>query len=126
MKQYKVNINGKDFEVAVEETTFGARTVSAPVPVAAKPAAAPAPQAQTANVLSASSSDGVKVTAPMPGTVLKIKAADGASVKKGDPIIVLEAMKMENEIAAIADGRVTVCVAEGAKVNSGDVIATIA
>lgn len=122
MKQYKVTINGNKYDIGIVETTLGdvksvdnsAQTaVAQPKPVAEK----------TAPV---NAGNGMKVMAPMPGTVLKIKAKSGASIKKGDPIIVLEAMKMENEIAATADGIVTVCVAEGTKINSGDVIATIA
>ena len=81
--------------------------------------AAPAPAAS-------GKAGSVKVEAPMPGTVLAIKAPAGTAVKAGDPVIILEAMKMENEIAAPADGVVaSINVAQGATVNTGDVLATL-
>ncbi len=120
MKQYKVNVNGKVYEITLEETTMG----SAPVAVSQSASAQVAKSvAQSTPVVAG---NGEKVLAPMPGTVLKIKAASGSAIKKGQPIVILEAMKMENEITATVDGTVTVCVAEGAKINSGDIIATIA
>lgn len=125
MKQYKVNINGKEFNISIEETTFGTSAPVAPAPIVSAPVAAPV-KTEIAAPAMATPATGIKVTAPMPGTVLKIKTSTGTGVKKGEPIIVLEAMKMENEIAATADGTVTLCVQEGAKINSGDVIATIA
>lgn len=125
MKQYKVNINGKEFNISIEETTFGSSAPVAPAPIVSAPAAATV-KTESAAPAAIATGNGIKVTAPMPGTVLKIKANTGTEVKKGQPIIVLEAMKMENEIAATADGTVTLCVQEGAKINSGDVIATIA
>ena len=68
----------------------------------------------------------MKVTAPMPGTILDVKAAVGAAVKKGDILVILEAMKMENEILAAQDGTVAqVLVAKGASVNSGDVMVVL-
>lgn len=123
MKQYKVNINGKSYDITIEETTMGnAVTAKRQVPVTS----APVQPAPVQSAVPVTSGKGEKVLAPMPGTVLKIKAASGTAVKKGQPIVILEAMKMENEITATVDGTVTVCVAEGAKINSGDIIATIA
>ena len=119
MKQYKINVNGKNFNVCVTETTLGGE-VSTPI---ATPTPTPVAKPVEKNVAAI---NGQTVTAPMPGTVLKIKVNSGATVKTGQAIIVLEAMKMENEIAATADGKVTLSVNEGDKVNSGDVIATIA
>ena len=75
---------------------------------------------------SAAVADGTKVEAPMPGTILSVNVANGAAVKKGDVLLVLEAMKMENEIMAPKDGKITsVNVAKGATVNSGDLLFTI-
>ena len=88
------------------------KAVSAPKAAPAKPAA-PKAAAPVAN--------GVKVNAPMPGTILDVKVAQGQAVKKGDILCILEAMKMENEILAPQDGTVAqVAVSKGASVNSGD------
>lgn len=108
MKKYRVNVNGTAYEVEIElidEKDVANKTES-------KPASAPA----TAPV----SGDGEAVTAPMPGTILAVNVKDGDSVKKGDVLFVLEAMKMENEIMAPIDGTVTgVAVQKGASVVSG-------
>ena len=118
MPGYTIKINGKEYSVSVTETTKGSVQPATPAPVVSKPVAQEKPSAPV-NV-----GNGTKILAPMPGTVLKIKA-DGVNVKKGDAILVLEAMKMENEIASPADGAVKVLVGEGAKVNSGDVLAVL-
>ena len=126
MKNYKITVNGTTYDVAVEEVGAGAApaAVSAPVaaPVAA-PAAAPAPAAKPA----ASGSKGsVVVSAPMPGKILAVKTEVGKDVKKGEVLLVLEAMKMENEIVAPEDGTVaSVDVTVGASVESGDTLATL-
>ena len=110
MKNLKITVNGTTYDVQVEET--GAS--SAPVASAPAPAAAPAPGA------------GTKVKSPMPGTVLDIKVANGATVKEGEPVVILEAMKMENEINAPCSGTVTsICVNKGDSVDSGTVLVTI-
>lgn len=122
MKNYTVTVNGKEFDVGVEETTYGApsRESGVLVPRSADIDGSPKrPETPNAAV------NGKKVMAPMPGTVLKIKAPNGSRVTEGDAIIVLEAMKMENEIIATKSGRVDVRVAEGDKINSGDLIAII-
>lgn len=121
-RKFVVNVNGCDYEVEVDDADH-INDENDQKPVA--PAAAPAPQPAPAPVAPVANGSGEKVSAPMPGTVLKIKAKTGSAVKKGDPIVVLEAMKMENEIAATKDGVVNVVVAEGAKINSGDAIAYI-
>ena len=112
MKKYRVNVNGTAYEVEIEEMT-GA-PVAAPV---AAPAAAPAPAASGA---------GESINAPMPGNILSVNAAAGDTVKKCQVLMVLEAMKMENEIMAPRDGKVTaVAVAKGAAVESGALLCTI-
>ena len=124
MKKYNITVNGNTYEVVVEEV--GATASAAPVftaPVAAPvatPAAAPAAPKATAPAGANS------VTAPMPGTILEVKVSAGQSVKKGDVICVLEAMKMENDIPAPCDGVVaSINVQKGASVAANDVIATL-
>ena len=132
--RYKVTLNNKVYEVEVEEASAmlvdeyealapvapaAAPVAAAPAaPVAAAPAAAPAPVAAAA---------GEQVTAPMPGTILKVNVSQGAAVKKGDILVVLEAMKMENEILAPKDGTVAqIAVSKGATVDTGALLAVIA
>ncbi len=114
MKRYNITVNGKAYDVAVEEV--GGSTAAAPV--AAAPAA-PAPAA-------APVADGTKVTAPMPGTILDIKVAVGDTVKSGQAICVLEAMKMENDVNAPCDGKVlSINTTKGSAVETGAVLAVI-
>ena len=124
MKKYNITVNGNTYEVFVEEAD-GAYT--APAPVAAAPTAAPAPAAKPAAPKAAAAPAGAtKVTAPMPGTILQIKVSQGQSVKKGDVICVLEAMKMENDIMSPADSVVaTVDAAKGASVATDAVLVTL-
>ena len=121
MKTYTITVNGNVYDVTVEEGAAAA--ASAPVAKAAAPkAAAPAPKPAAP----AGPQGGVKVSAPMPGKILAVKAAVGSAVKKGDVLLILEAMKMENEVVAPQDGTVaSVNVSEGAMVESGDVLATL-
>lgn len=123
MRKFNITVNGNTYEVEVEEV--GGTAVSAPVTPAA--AAAPAaPAAAPAAKKSAPVAGAVQVTAPMPGTVVSVKVNVGDSVKKGDLVAVLEAMKMENEIFASADGKVVgVSVGAGDAVNTGDVLVSL-
>ena len=120
MKTYNVTVNGVTYSVVVEEV--GATTaapVAAPAPKAA-PAPASAPKA--AGVAQGATA----VKAPMPGNIMKVNVKPGASVKKGDVLVVLEAMKMENDVCAPADGTVaSVEVAQGATVETDAVLVTL-
>ncbi len=130
--KYKITLNDRVYEVEVEVAEamlmdeFQAHAPAAPAPVvapAAPAAAAPAPAAPAAPVASGS---GEAVTAPMPGTILKVNVSQGQAVKAGDVLCILEAMKMENEIKAPRDGAVSaVAVQKGASVNTGDALVFI-
>lgn len=121
MKTYTITVNGSIYEVTVEE---GASAGTAPAaPVKKAPAAPAAPAAKSA---AAGAQGSVKVNAPMPGKILKTIAGAGQSVKKGDVLLVLEAMKMENEIVAPQDGTVaSINVSVGDSVEAGDVLASL-
>ena len=121
MKNYRITVNGVAYDVAEEELGAGEAS-AAPV---STPAAVPAPAKKVAPKTSGSAG-AVKITAPMPGKIVAVKAQAGASVKKGDAVLVLEAMKMENEICAAQDGVIaSVEVAVGDMVEGGDVLATM-
>ncbi len=125
MKNYRITVNGVAYDVAVEE--LGAGAVPAAAPVVAAPVAAPAPAAPAPAAPVASGAAGaVKIESPMPGKILAIKANAGQAVKKGDVVMILEAMKMENEITAPEDGTVaSINVAVGDSVESGDTLASL-
>ena len=129
MKHFKVTVNGTVYDVSVDEVAQGAaKTVSAPAAApAAAPVQAPAAPAEVASApVATSAGAGREITSPMPGTILKVLVSNGQAVKAGDVLVVLEAMKMENEIKADADGTVTgVCVNVGENVDSGKVLVTI-
>ena len=113
MKKYKVTVNGTAYEIELEELTGAApaAATAAPVPTPA-PAAAPA--------------GGEQVTSPMPGTILAINVAAGDTVKRGQVLVVLEAMKMENEIMCPCDGKIaSVNTSKGASVESGTLLCVI-
>lgn len=136
MRKFNIKVNGQAYEVEVEEVAGG--FAPAPVvPVAAAPApavapvAAPAPEKAEAKAAPASApvaapAGGTQLKAPMPGTVIDFKATNGAAVKKGQTILILEAMKMENEIVAPVDGVITFVASKGASVNTDDLLAVIA
>ena len=135
MKKFNITVNGQAYEVEVEEV--GGAVSAAPAPKAAAPVAAPAPKAATRTAPKAApkaakkaapagAQGAVKVNAPMPGKILKVNVNAGAAVKKGDVLLVLEAMKMENEICAPQDGTVaTVECAAGDSVESGKVLVSM-
>ena len=121
----KVTVNGKAFEVELKEpvkaTTSKPAKVAAPV-AAAAPAAAPAPASKPAAV----AGEGAKVTAPLPGTITEVKVAVGQAVKAGETVIILEAMKMQNNIEAENSGTVTsILVGQGDAVMEGATLITI-
>lgn len=121
MKNYTITVNGNVYDVTVEEN--GAGSVSAPVAV---PKAAPAVKAEPKAAAPSGAMGSVKVEAPMPGKILKTVASAGQAVKKGEVLIILEAMKMENEIVAPQDGTVaSINVAVGDSVEAGAVLATL-
>lgn len=120
MRKFLITIEGKQYEVGVEEV--GGAAEVAPVvtevkPVAAAPAAAPK--------AAATSGKGTKFTAPMPGMIKAYKVAEGATVKAGDVVLVLEAMKMDNDMTAPCDGVISFKAAVGSNVDTGDVMAII-
>lgn len=130
--KYKITLNGKTYEVVVEKgeailaAEYEAAAPAAPVaaaPVAAAPvAAAPAAAAPAAVAVT-----GEPVNAPLPGTVVGVKVAAGEAVKKGQILVIIEAMKMENEVVAPRDGTVAqVITSKGASVNSGDPLVSLA
>ena len=124
MKTYNITVNGVTYVVEVEEVG-GA---SAPAAPAAAPVAAPvAPKAAPAQKAAPKTAGGaISVKAPMPGNIMKINAKVGAAVKKGDVLVVLEAMKMENDICAPQDGTVaSVEVSQGATVETDAVLVTL-
>lgn len=133
--KYKVTLNGKIYEVEVEkgdavllkEYEAAAPAPAPQAPAAAAPAAASAAAPAPAPQASAALGAGTVVNAPLPGTVLQIKASQGQSVKAGETIIIIEAMKMENEVVAPKDGTITSIVAQkGASVAANDPLFTIA
>ncbi|KAB3533797.1 biotin/lipoyl-containing protein [Alkaliphilus serpentinus] len=134
MRKFNITVNGVSYEVEVEEVKDGviqpvatrpSTPAPAPVakptpqpakPVAAKPAAAPATAPAGATT----------IESPMPGNIWKVLVKEGESVKEGQVLLILEAMKMENEIMAPADGVVaSIHVSEGASVNGGDILISL-
>ena len=119
MKAYKVTVNGNVYEITLE--VIDKADIKTPAAPVAAPVAAPAPAAAPV------AAGAQTITAPMPGTILKVNVANGQAVKKGDVLMVLEAMKMENEIMAPADATVaSVNINAGASVEAGTVLCTLA
>ena len=126
MRKFNVTVNGVAYDVEIEEVGAGVSApAAAPAPVAAAPAAPAAPKA--AAPAAAGKAGSVAIKAPMPGTILKMNVKVGDSVKSGDVVCVLEAMKMENDICAPQDGVVSsIEVAQGASVATDAVLVTLA
>ena len=124
MKTYNITVNGVTYTVNVEEVNGAAAPAAAPAPAAAH-VAAPAPKAAPAPAKSGAAGS-ISVKAPMPGNIMKVNVKVGSSVKKGDVLMVLEAMKMENDICAPEDGTVaSVEVAQGATVETDALLVTL-
>ncbi len=120
MKSYTITVNGTAYEVTVEET--GSVSAPAAAPKAAPKAAPAAPKAAAP----AAGAGSVKITASVPGKVVKLVASAGQAVKAGDSVVILESMKMEIPVVAPQDGTLaSIDVAEGASVENGDTLATM-
>lgn len=116
MKRYNITVNGTAYDVTVEEAD-GSAPVQAVAPAPKKAAPQPAP---------VGTAGGVKIECPMPGTVMEVKLKVGDKVVNGTPIVVIEAMKMENEIPATCEGTIaSINVSKGDSVETGTLIATI-
>lgn len=145
MKEFTFKINGAEYKCAVEEIEAGKANVTvngkiyevetekpaapAPKPVAAAPKAAPAPAAPKAEAKPAApiAGDGIKVKSPLPGSVIKVLVSEGQAVKKGDTLLTLESMKMENPILAENDCTVKqILVSAGQNVMQDDVLVVLA
>ncbi len=122
MKNYTITVNGNVYEVSVEEGKEG----SSSTPKAAPKTVPKAAPKATSKVSVAGAQGAIKVNSPMPGKIIAIKENTGASVKKGQVVLILEAMKMENEIVAPQDGTIaSVNVSVGQTVEAGEVLATL-
>ena len=118
MRNFVITVNGKTYQVGVEEVGASAAPTPVVTTVQAAPVAAPV-------AAPAAPANGEKVLSPFPGLIKNLLVAEGATVKKDQPILVLEAMKMDNDITAPCDGTVSFCVAKGANVDSDSVLAVI-
>ncbi len=125
MKNYTITVNGNVYEVTVEEGTGSAAAAAPKAAPKAAPAAAPK-AAPAAAPKAAGGAGAVKVAASLPGKVFKVEASVGQAVKKGDNILILEAMKMEVPVVAPQDGTIaSIDVAAGDAVENGDILATM-
>ena len=119
----KVTVNGKVYEVETEAAAPAPKPAAKPAPVAPKPAAAPAAPKAEAKPAAAPAAGGVQVKSPLPGSVIKVLVSEGQAVKRGDTLLTLESMKMENAIMAEADGTVKqIAVTPGQNVMQDDLL----
>ena len=121
----KVTVNGKVYEVETEAAAPAAKPVAKPAPVAPKPAPAPAaaPKAEPKANSQEPTANGQQVKSPLPGSVIKVLVSEGQAVKRGDTLLTLESMKMENAIMAEADGTVKqIAVTQGQNVMQDDLL----
>ncbi len=136
MRKFSITVNGTAYEVEVEEldaASVSAAPAAAPAPApaakpapAVKPAPAAKPVAEAPKAAAPAAQGSITISSPMPGNINDVRVSVGQTVKKGDDLIILEAMKMENEIKAPQDGTVaSVNVTKGATVNTGDVLVTL-
>jgi glutaconyl-CoA/methylmalonyl-CoA decarboxylase subunit gamma len=136
MKKFLIKVNGNQYEVEVEEVKDNSAAIPAETPktaTASKPSAPspvvpapPAPKAVSAEKFDAASAGGTIINSPMPGTILNVLVNPGDLVKKGQVLLILEAMKMENEIVSPKDGKIASINVEKAKaVNVGDILISI-
>lgn len=127
MKNYTITVNGKVYEVTVEEGFSGqTQNAAAPVSAPAAPSSAPKAPAAPAPAPQAAAAGAVTVSAPMPGKILDVRVSAGQAVKRGDVLMILEAMKMENEIVSPQDGTVaSIQVSVGSAVEAGDTLASL-
>ena len=124
MKRFNITVNGKAYDVAVEEVTGGAPVAAAPA--ASVQTAAPAPAAVPTPAPAPVVTGGTAVNSPMPGTILDVKVNVGDTVAEGQVLMILEAMKMENDIVAPVAGKVAaINIKKGDSVNSNDALASI-
>lgn len=134
MRKFIINVNGNSYEVEVEEVKDGVAAApstvqktsvqpAAPVQKSEPAAASTAKPVEPPKAAASVPAGGLKITSPMPGNIWDIKVSTGDTIKKGDVVLILEAMKMENEIMAPKDGKIaSIHVTKGATVNSGDVL----
>ena len=126
MKKYNITVNGKTYQVEVEEIKGNGQAQTQSEPQQSAPQTTPkqqAPEQKSQPSAPAPQAGGKDVTAPMPGTVLEVTVEEGQNVKAGDVVLILEAMKMENEITADTDGKITKIYApKGTSVNTGDAL----
>jgi glutaconyl-CoA/methylmalonyl-CoA decarboxylase subunit gamma len=126
MKKFNIKVNGSSYEVEVEEVKAAPAKAAAPK-AAPAPAAAPAAPAAASKAAVAAGAGETAINAPMPGKIVKLIATEGKAVKAGDVVLILEAMKMQNEITATVDGTLKAFnVAAGQSVKPGETLAVIA